>query len=188
MDIVSLSRELMLKQTQKNKAPAWLLTELAIKKGKELSKKYNADERLVLTSLYLAHTIFSPIWKDEIQKTHEKLSANFVRTYLDEWDVKKEEQNIIINSIEAHHAKVETKSKVAEVVKNAECFKFVTIEGSLIWLHDCGLRGYPFDDAVDKVLEKMRQKIKLLTLDDCIKEAESNCSKIVELFRWTRKP
>jgi len=63
MDIIKLSEELMRKQTQINKAPAWLLTELAIKKGKELSKKHDVSERLVLTSLYLAHTVFSPIWK-----------------------------------------------------------------------------------------------------------------------------
>ena len=56
MDTIKLSKELMRKQTQINKAPAWLLTELAIKKGKELSKKYDVDERLVLTSLYLARS------------------------------------------------------------------------------------------------------------------------------------
>jgi len=32
MNIVALSKELMYKQTQKNKAPAWLLTEIAVKK------------------------------------------------------------------------------------------------------------------------------------------------------------
>lgn len=172
----------MRKQTQKNKAPPWLLTEIIIKKGKELSKKEGIDERLVLTSLYLAHTIFSPIWKGEIQKNHPKLSSDFVKKYLDEWNVNKKEQEIILNSIEAHHGKVPTKSKIAEVVKNAECFKFVTVEGSLIWLHELGFRQVPFKEAVDKVIEKMEQKRKHLTFPDCIKEAEENCNKILEIF------
>jgi len=182
-DIVKLSEMLMRKQTKKNKAPVWLLTELAIEKGKELSKKYNVDERLVLTSLYLAHTVFSPIWKGEIQKNHPKLSSMFVKEYLDKWDVSEEEQKIILNSIEAHHNKVPTESKIAEVVKNAECFKFVTVEGSMIWLNELKLRRVPFEEAVDKVIEKMEQKRKLLTLDDCIKEAEKNCKEILDLFR-----
>jgi len=182
MNIVNLSRELMRKQTQKNKAPPLLLTEIIIKKGKELSNKHSVDERLVLTSLYLAHTIFSPIWKGEIQKNHSKLSADFVKKYLDEWKVNKQEQEIILNSIEAHHGKVPTKSKIAEVVKNAECFKFVTVEGSLIWLHELGLRQVPFEEAVDKVIEKMEQKRNHLTFPDCIKEAEENCNKILEIF------
>jgi hypothetical protein len=46
-NIVNLSKKLMFKQTQKNKAPAWLSTELAINKGKKLAKKYNVDEELV---------------------------------------------------------------------------------------------------------------------------------------------
>ena len=33
MNLVQLSKKLMHEQTKKNKAPAWLLTELAIKKG-----------------------------------------------------------------------------------------------------------------------------------------------------------
>ncbi|HLD85529.1 MAG TPA: HD domain-containing protein [archaeon] len=182
MDIVNLSRELMRKQTKKNKAPAWLLTELAIEKGKEFSKKYNVNERLVLTSLYLAHTIFSPILEDDIQKNHTKLSYEFAKKYLDEWKVGKNEQKIILNAIEAHHNEVPTNSKVAEVVKNAECFKFVTAEGCLIFLHELGVRQVPFDESLKKVIQKMEQKKSLLTLAECKREAEENCIKILELF------
>lgn len=95
MNIVELSRDLMYQQTKINKAPAWRLTELAILKGKELAKKYEVNEKLVLTSLYLAHTVFSPIWAGEIQRNHTKLSAEFAKKYLDEWNVSEEEQKII---------------------------------------------------------------------------------------------
>ncbi len=182
MGLVEKSRQLMYKQTLKNKSPPWLLTELAIKKGKELSKKYKVNERLVLASLYLAHTVFSNVWKGKIQKNHTKLSAQFVKKYLDKWKVNQGQQKIILNSIEAHHGKIPTKSVVAEVVKNAECFKFVTVEGSLIWLYELGLRKVPFDEAVDKAIEKMEQKKKLLTLKDCKKEAEKNCKEILRLY------
>lgn len=182
MDIVEEARQLMYKQTQINKAPSWRLTELAIEKGKELATKYNEDERLILTSLYLAHTVFSPIWAGEIQKNHPKLSAEFSKEYLDKWGVAEEEQRIILNAIQAHHNNVETETKIAELVKNAECFKFVTIEGSLIWLHELGLRQVDYDEAKCKVIKKMEQKRKLLTLDDCIKEAEENCKQIKKLF------
>lgn len=182
MDIVKAAKDLMYKQTQENKAPSWLLTELAVEKGKELSKKHNVDEKLVLTSIYLAHTIFDPIWKGKVQKRHPQLSANFVKKSLDEWGIDKNDQEIILNSIQAHHGKVPTTSKVAEVVKNAECFKFVTVEGSLIWLHELGLRQISFEIALDRVLQKMDQKKALLTLEECIEEAEENCNEIKKLF------
>lgn len=182
MDIVEQAKQLMYKQTQLNKAPAWRLTKLSIEKGKELAEKYNEDDRLILTSLYLAHTIFSPIWADEIQKNHPKLSAEFSEKYLEKWGVPKREQKIILNSIQAHHNNVKAETKIAEIVKNAECFKFVTVEGSLIWLHELGLRQIDYDEARDKVIKKMEQKRSLLTLEDCIKEAEINCKQIMKLF------
>ncbi len=183
MNLVENARQLMYKQTIKNKSPPWLLTELAVKKGEELAEKYKVDKRLVLASLYLAHTVFSNVWKGKIQKNHPNLSCKFVKRYLDKWGVKQKEQEIILNSIEAHHDKVPTKSLTAEVVKNAECFKFVTVQGSLIFLHALGLRKIPFEEAVEKVIEKMEQKRRLLTLNDCKKEAEKNCKEIVKLFK-----
>lgn len=182
MDIVEKARELMYKQTQINKAPAWKLTELAIEKGKELARKYNEDERLILTSLYLSHTVFDRVWGGEIQKAHPKLSAEFAKDYLDKWGVFDSEKQIILNSIEAHHNNIKTETRIAEIVKNAECFKFVTVEGSLIWLHELGIRQVEYDEAKQKVLKKMEQKRSLLTLEDCIKEAEINCKEIVKLF------
>jgi len=139
-DRVRLSKELMREQAMKNKAPSWLLIELAVSKGKELSMKYNVDESLVLSSLYLAHTVFDPGWKGEIQHNHTTLSSTFAKKYLDERSVDHERQDIILNAIQAHHNAIPCQTKVAEVMKNAECFKFVSVEGSLIWLHALGLR------------------------------------------------
>ncbi|MEI6426011.1 MAG: hypothetical protein WCO66_01525 [Candidatus Absconditabacteria bacterium] len=187
IDVIESSRKLMYKQTEINKAPARLLTEIAIKKGQELCKIYNIDETLVLVSLYLAHTVFSPIWDGETQKNHPELSAKFVKQYLDDWSVSKDDQLIILNAIEAHHNKIPTNSIVAEIVKNAECFKFISIEGSLIWLHELGLRQVPFDESVDKVIQKMGQKKQLLTLERCKLEAEINCNKILEIFSHLKK-
>lgn len=182
IDIVGLSRDLMYQQTQINNSPDWRLTQIAVKKGKELAKKYHEDERLILTSLYLAHTVFSPIWGGEIQQEHPFLSAEFSKQYLDEWGVSEQEQKIILNSIKAHHGKIGTETKVAEIVKNAECFKFVSVEGALIYLHVWGLRQIPYDEACEKVLKKMEQKRNLLTLDECIKDADENCREIMRLF------
>lgn len=67
MDIVKQARDLMYSQTQINKAPSWRLTEIAINKGKKLAKKYNENEKLILTSLYLAHTVFDQEWGGEVE-------------------------------------------------------------------------------------------------------------------------
>lgn len=45
-----------------------------------------------------------------------------------------------------------------------------------------GVRKIEYDETKEKVLKKMEQKRKLLTLDECIKEAETNCNEIIKLF------
>ena len=130
----------------------------------------------------MAHTIFDGVKHSKVRKQHPGLSAIFVKKYLDRWNVSKKEKEIIIDAIESHHNDAPAKSKEADVMKNAECFKFVTIQGCLILLHDLGGRGWSFDESVAYVLYKMNQKRKLLTLEDCKREAEANCREIKKLF------
>jgi hypothetical protein len=181
-DLVTKSRALMFRQSKRNNAPAWALTEIAVAEGKQLAKRYKADEELVLASLYLAHTFFSDKLRDRIQKNHEKLSSDFVKKYLNKWGVPKEKQEVILNAIEAHHDKVLGKTKVAEVVKNAECFKFLTLKGALICLHDFGRRGLPYDLAVSEVIRKMQQKLSYLSLPQQKKEGKRNFVKIMKVL------
>ncbi len=176
------AKQLMLEQTKKNKAPAWLLTELAVEKGRELAKRHDISEELVVVSLYLAHTVFDPERGGAIQKKHTLASADFAKPFLDKWLVSKEDKKIILNAILAHHGKKSTESLTAEVMKNAECFKFVTVKGATIFLQELQERGLSFQEAVDYVLDKMEQKRKLLTLPDCIRESEKQVKKIKELF------
>lgn len=172
----------MFRQGKKNNAPAWELTEIAVAKGKQLARLYKVDEALVMASLYLAHTIFSDKLRDRIQKNHEKLSSNFVKKYLIKWKVPKGKQDIILNAIEAHHDKVLHKTKVAEVVKNAECFKFLTLKGALVCLHDFGRRGLPYDLAVSEVIRKMQQKLSYLSLPEQKREGKRNFDMIIKVL------
>lgn len=182
MSIVEEARKLMQKQTEKNQAPAWALTELAVKKGKELAKKHKANQEIVLLALYLAHLVFSKVLKDKIQQTHERRSLKLAKQFLDKHKYPRDKQTIILNAIASHHGKVPFQSKEAEVMINAECFKFVTVKGSLIFLHELGRRGYSYEESVDSVFYKMSEKKKLLTLPDCQKEAAKNIKKIKEIF------
>jgi len=56
------------------------------------------------------------------------------------------------------------------------------LEGCLILLHELGVRGTPYNEAKAMVMEKMHQKRKLLTLKECIQEADKNCIEIEKVF------
>ena len=122
--------------------------------------------------------------KGEIQKNHPELSATYVEDnkLLEKWNIPKDDRSIILKAIRNHHKKEKSSCLICEVIKNAECQKFVTIEGSLIWLHELGLRGYDFEKAKKLVFYKMEQKKALLTLDRCINKGITDCKNIINMF------
>lgn len=176
----------MRERTLKNGAPAWELTEIAVAKGKELARKYAVNEELVVVALYLAHIVFSKKIGGRVQKRHEELSARLADKYLKSWKVGSVKREIILNAILAHHEKVPPQNKVAEVMKNAECFKFITVPGALILLHDLGTRHLTFAEAVEQAKYKARQKLGYISLKRLKKEAEKNyreTMRVLDLFR-----
>jgi hypothetical protein len=181
-EIIAKSRELAQAQYEKNRAPAWGLTELAVKKGEFLAKKHGVNANLVVIALYLAHTVFSEERAGDIQTNHCRLSAEFAKGFLSEWGVDEHNQKVILNAIEAHHDQVPTESKEAEVMKNAECFKFLTLEGVSLFLADLRRRGMTHDEAAEYALDKMNQKRQLLTLEDCKQEAEKHRELIMKVL------
>ncbi|MEK7608487.1 MAG: HD domain-containing protein [Patescibacteria group bacterium] len=169
--LIRRSRALMHRKTIENGAPTWALTELAVAKGEELAKKYNVDRELVVVALYLAHVIFSKKINGRIQGNHEELSARLAEKYLKRWKVDPRKTMIILNAIRAHHEKVKAESKVAEVMKSAECFKFITVQGAVIYLHDLGGRDLSLSDAVRQVRRKAKQKLGYIGLPGIKQEA-----------------
>ena len=179
------ARELMKEKTEENKAPSWILTELAQRVGKNLSEEFNVDANIVLLTLYLQHLIFDPITGGEIQKNHPNLSANYVENnkILEKWNIPAEDRKIILEAIRVHHSKNINTNLTIEVIKNAECQKFITVEGALIWLHELGLRGFDYEKSKELVFYKMNQKKELLTLERCVVRGEESCKKIKEMFQ-----
>ena len=172
--VLLAARETMRRQTKLNNAPAWALTEIAVKKGGQLAEQFGVDKNQVLTSLYLAHTVFSDEIRGEVQQNHWRLSGDFASDFLQKKNVSGADAEAIVNAIRAHHNNEQCKTKMAEIVKNAECFKFVSVEGSLIYLHDLGRRGLTISDAAEAVISKLNQKLSYLTLPELRKEADEN--------------
>lgn len=181
-DIISKSRALMKRQTKKNGAPAWGLTELAVSMGKKLARQYHVDEKLVVASLYLAHIVFHPKRHSFEMQHHPKLSAHLAKTYLKKWKIPAEEQAIIVDAIETHHAHSRPHTKVSEIMRNAEGYKFLTIEGCFIFLHALGSRGMSWEKSVEYCIEKMNQKYALLTLPACKRETRKNMTGLIRIL------
>lgn len=181
---IKKARKLAKQRIDKNKAPSWILTELAQKAGKKLAYEFDVDVNIVLLTLYLQHLVFDQTIGGYNQKNHPDLSVKYVceNNLLEKWNIPLEDRNIILEAIRAHHRKEVSPNLIVEVIKNAECEKFITVEGALVWLHELGVRGVCYEKAKQIVFYKMNQKKELLTLEKCIKRGNESCKRIEEMF------
>jgi hypothetical protein len=162
----------MRRSTIKNGAPVWELTITAVQKGRELAIARGADPEVVVLALYLAHIRFSNVVGDEIQVNHPDLSAESARKYLERWKVSVEKRELVLESIRAHHRPGKPDSLEAEVMKNAECYKFITWDKLKLYYNDLLKRGYTKEKAVELVRLKFEQKKAILTFSECTNDAE----------------
>jgi glycerophosphoryl diester phosphodiesterase len=170
--VIEKARALMLERTKTNGAPAWGLTELAVAKGDELAQAYDVDASLVKVALYLAHIVFSKERNSETMNNHMVFSAREAEIKLLEWGVSVELVEEIKKAIELHHNPIDSGNIYYEVVKNAECFKFLTAEGVRIFMADLKARGLSESEIQEYVHYKIKQKYGYLTLDKAKLEAE----------------
>jgi HD superfamily phosphodiesterase len=179
--LVKKARDLMRRQTLANKAPIWAFTEIAINKAGKLMKKYKVRKDLVLVGTYLADCVSFKKSKGKFIRvdSHEELSARFAEKYLRKWKVPRNDMDIILNSIRAHHENAPALSTEAEVVKAADCFKFLSMEGILALMHTLGTRNMSLNEAVKFAKERAREKLGYISLPGLKKEATANYKEII---------
>ncbi len=166
--------------TDKNGAPVWELTETAVAKGRELAEKYGVDEVTVVVALYLAHICFDKVVGGKVQKNHPDLSANMAEGYLSDWGCPAEQKQNILAAIRDHHKPGKPATLVAEVMKNAECYKFITWDKLKLYYDDLLSRGYSREQSIKLVQRKFDQKKAVLTFPECIRDAEDDYTEIEE--------
>lgn len=178
------ARKLAKQRIDENKAPSWILTELAQKAGRKLAYEFDVDVNIVLLTLYLQHLVFDQVIGGYKQKNHPDLSAKYVEenNLLEKWNIPLEDRIVILEATRVHHKKEISPNLIVEVIKNAECEKFITVEGALVWLHELGVRDVCYEEAKQIVFYKMNQKKELLTLENCIKRGKESCERIEEIF------
>ncbi len=182
-EVIDKARALMQERTRLNGAPSWGLTELAIAQGKELAQEYGVDVSLITTALYLAHVVFSTDRNSEAMKKHMILSAKEAEEKLSEWGVAPDLISKIRKAIELHHTVGDSGDLFCEVMKNAECSKFLTVEGIKIFITDLTWqRDMTPEEAREYARYKMQQKLSYLTLDKVRRAADAQIPAIEALL------
>ncbi len=160
---------------------------VAFEKGKSLAKFYNADEDIVLIGMYLMDCKLKEARKLGKKQEHVNMASQFARDFLNDYDITKEEKEKIINCIEAHHGKVPFMCIEAEIYANADCYRFVSPTGVFAYICFLATKLNNLDDILSKVMEKMNEKYKILSLDKSKEELEESYQMFLKLINKERE-
>ena len=112
------------------------------------------------------------------------MSSEFSSKFLKNYDITKNEFDKIINCIEAHHGKKAFDCIEAEIVANADCYRFIHPLGAFSYL---GILFNRSDDTIQNIKQlefKQKEKYNMLSLEKAKEELYSYYDYFSKVFNF----
>lgn len=138
---------------------------LSMEKGIDLAKRLNADVNLVIAGVALMDIKLGQAAKEGHQPQHVKYCVDFAEKVLQDLGVGAPYYDILINCVAAHHGAIPFESMEAEIVANADCYRFIHPRGVMSFHATVIKRGNDHDAALAAVEKKLDEKYGILSLD-----------------------
>lgn len=139
--------------------------ELSLVKGIELAKKLNADANLVQAGVALMDIKLGQAAKEGHQPEHVKYCVEYAEKLLTELGIDEPYYSNLVNCVAAHHGAIPFTSLEAEIVANADCYRFIHPRGVMSFHATVVKRGNEHDAALKAVEAKLDEKYGILSLD-----------------------
>ena len=138
----------------------------------KICKKYNADETLTTIGLCLMDIKLGEAIDKNMLNMHVKMSSDFAKKFLKDYDLTKEETEKIINCIEAHHKDISFSCIEAEICANLDCYRFIHPVGVLAYANILNEAKLSMKNQTIELKKKLKEKHDILSLDYVKQELE----------------
>lgn len=138
---------------------------ISMEAGIKLSERLGADVDIVRAGVALMDIKLGQSAKEGRQSEHVAMSSDYSKELFEKWGVDDEVlKATLINCVEAHHGKQPFKSLEAEVVANADCYRFIHPAGVMSFHATVVKRGKNHNDGLKTVKGKLEEKHTILSL------------------------
>ncbi|MDR3293394.1 MAG: hypothetical protein LBT20_04740 [Clostridiales bacterium] len=152
--------------------------DLSLEYGIELAKRLRVDVDVVRAGVALMDIKLGQSAKEGKQPQHVEICKQFTEELLHSFGVQEPLFTQLVNCVEAHHGKVPFASLEAEIVANADCYRFIHPRGVMSFYATVIKRGNEHDAALKAVKAKLDEKKGILSL----KEAKDDLEKYYNWF------
>jgi hypothetical protein len=187
-DIVKAAEKFDQEERDKGNSPPIILQQLLISYTKKICKQLKGDENLALIGAYLMDIKVRKAAREGRVEEHVEMSLRAAKKFLKKFNLSKEALDKIENIVKAHHGTVPYKCPEAEIVANADCFRFLHPKGAIFFLTSLGERSMEFSEALKYFEYKVEEKHGIISLDICKKEAEGYYKLLKKLIDLAKKP
>lgn len=173
--------------SKQNAPSSQVFFDIAFEKANILSEEYKADKDIVLVGLSLMDIKLQEAKKKGDISKHVLMASEFSSKFLKDYDITEEEFNKIINCIEAHHGKIPFKCIEAEIVANADCYRFIYPLGAFSYLEILANRSNDTIQNIKQLEFKQKEKYNMLSLEKAKEELYSYYDHFSKLFNFNNK-
>ena len=162
--------------------PALEIYELPYPIAEKLAKKLRADPFIIKLGVRLMDCKLSEALNMNRLHTHVDISVTAAEQILKDQGCSRQLIKQVLACVKEHH-NTKFSSKEAEICANADCYKFLTLRGIMLYLHSLGKSHLPYDQALDRITKKIAEKWKILSLTTCKKELSAEYKKIMHIMK-----
>lgn len=173
-EIIKKSKKYALDEIEKFGLPNKIHFEISEQKGIALAKALGADQDIVQVGVCLMDLKLGEAVSQNRIADHVQMSVDASREFLNQFDLDDEVKNTILNCVGAHHKDIPFKSIESEICANADCYRFISPKGFLLFMNILGERGLSFEESLKRAEEKLEEKWNILSLDICKEELEDD--------------
>lgn len=156
--------------------------DISLEKGLEIGDVMKANAQLVSLGLCFMDIKLGEAFSQNRLEDHIAMGVDACNTFLQNYEISNEEKDIIINSIESHHGGIPFNSLEAEIVANADCYRFIHPKGVITYIGVLTKRNLSLEEIIKQAEYKLDEKKKILSLDYCKKELIGFYNSFKELF------
>lgn len=166
-NVVNRALELARMEATQYGLPTEVHLDLSLQKAQEIARRLGADVNLATVGAALMDLKLGEAFAQKRLPEHVEMGVEASKQFLREQQVGESEERILLNCVAAHHGTVPFESLEAEIVANADCYRFIHPRGVVDYLGTLARRGLALDAVCDQATAKLEEKWRILSLEEC---------------------
>jgi hypothetical protein len=170
-NVISKARDYALEQIHEYWLPDPFNLDLSYKKWIEIATNVWADVNIVRLGTLFMDIALWYCFREKILSQHIELWHSLWLKFAEEYNIDSDITASVWNCILEHHGDRGFSSLESEVVANADCYRFASVQWVLRYIQNVGKHhDVPFEDLIKQVKSKYEEKKWLLSLPLCKEE------------------